>query len=63
MAETPPKQWEHDLREEPQPQVETVEVDAGTSSAVHELELEGEAESVTAQPVAPENMPLEERDA
>lgn len=48
---------------DPEPQSDTIEVDAGTSSAVHELDLEGEAESVPETPIAPENMPLEERDA
>ncbi len=48
---------------DPEPKSDTVEVDEGTSSVVHELELEAEAEPFNIEPVAPENMPLEERDA
>ena len=40
------------VTEEPDPANEPVEVDCGTSAAVHELDLEGEAEQVPKEAVA-----------
>lgn len=54
-----PEERELGILSEPRPDYDTVEVDAGTSSAVHEIELDEAME----EEVAPENQPLEERDA
>lgn len=54
-----PEEKEAGVLNEPQPDDDIVQVDAGTSSAVHEIELEETME----EEVQPENQPLEERDA
>ena len=57
--ERTPEEQALGVTKKPEPDFETVEVDAGTSSAIHELELD---EAMEAE-VQPENQPLEERNA
>ncbi|MDB5337978.1 MAG: hypothetical protein JWN70_3597 [Planctomycetaceae bacterium] len=53
-----PEERELGVLNEPQPAADTVEVDAGTSSAIHEVEVE--AKQLIAGDVA-QDLPLEER--
>lgn len=53
-----PEERELGVLNEPQPAAGTVEVDAGTSSAIHELEVE--AQQINPGDVAAD-LPLEER--
>lgn len=76
MADNPiPDERDRSLRNMPQPDYDAVDVDAGTSSAIHEIELEEAMDEVFIEAgddalhatlneePQPENMPLEERDA
>ena len=54
-----PEEKEAGVLNEPQPDYDTPQVDAGTSSAVHEIDLDEAME----EEIQPENQPLEERDA
>ena len=53
-----PEERELGVLNEPQPPADTVEVDAGTSSAIHEVEVE--AKQLITGDVA-QDLPLEER--
>jgi hypothetical protein len=57
--ERTPGDGDPEIIDEPQPTDETVQVEAGTSSAVHQQEMD----DLEADEVSPENQPLEERDA
>ena len=57
--ERTPEEHELGVTKKPEPDFKTIEVDAGTSSAIHELELDAALEAE----VQPENQPLEARDA
>lgn len=63
VDERTPEERDLGIINEPQPDADTVEVDAGTSSAIHELELEAEGDFLSPHDIAAENLPLEERDA
>jgi hypothetical protein len=52
-----PDEGEQQPANEPQPDDETVKVDAGTSSAIHELDLEAAQEEAEAGEGAPANEP------